>query len=236
MKVLVIMPTYNEVLNLEHSVAELFKHNPSVELLIVDDQSPDGTGQLADQLAAANASIRVMHRSGKNGLADAYKAGFAWGLENGFEYLVEMDADGSHRAEDLPGLLAKAPSSDLVIGSRWVAGGRVENWAWHRVMLSKWGNIYAKLMLASGVNDLTAGFRVYKASLLRQLNLEDLSVRGYSFQVEMTRKSEAAKATITEVPIVFIEREFGVSKMSNSIVLEAMWLVTRLGFRRLLKH
>ena len=236
MKVLVIMPTYNEALNLYTSVEELFKHNPAVNLLIVDDESPDGTGALANKLAAANAKIRVLHRTGKNGLADAYKAGFAWGLENGFDYLVEMDADGSHRAEDLPKLLAEAPTSDLVIGSRWVTGGSVENWAWSRVQLSKWGNIYARVMLASSINDLTAGFRVYKASLLRSLELTDLSARGYSFQVEMTRKSEAAKATITEVPITFVEREFGVSKMSNSIVLEAMWLVTRLGFRRLLEH
>ncbi len=236
MKTLVIMPTYNEVLNLRHSVEELFKHNPDVSLLIVDDQSPDGTGQLADELAAGNPAIQIMHRSGKSGLADAYKAGFAWGLERGFEYLVEMDADGSHRAEDLPALLTEAPSSELVIGSRWIAGGKVENWAWHRVMLSKWGNAYAHLMLASNVRDLTAGFRVYQAGLLSRLNLADLSARGYSFQVEMTRKSEKALAIITEVPITFVEREFGVSKMSKAIVLEAMLLVTKLGLKRIFRR
>lgn len=236
MKVLVIMPTYNEVLNLQHSVDELFKFNTGVSLLIVDDESPDGTGQLADQLAVGNSAITVLHRKGKNGLADAYKAGFAWGLEREFEFLVEMDADGSHRAEDLAALLAEAPSSDLVIGSRWIHGGKVENWAWHRVMLSKWGNAYAHCMLASNVRDLTAGFRVYKSSLLRQLDLSNLSARGYSFQVEMTRKSEQAMAIITEVPITFIEREFGVSKMSRAIVIEAMFLVTKLGLKRVFRR
>jgi dolichol-phosphate mannosyltransferase len=226
------MPTYNEALNLQHSVEELFRHNPDVNLLIVDDQSPDGTGRLANQLAAENLSIQVMHRTGKTGLADAYRAGFAWGLEHGFEYLIEMDADGSHRAEDLPTLLSEAPASELVIGSRWVIGGKVENWAWHRVMLSKWGNAYAHAMLGSSVRDMTSGFRVYQAGLLRRLKLDDLSARGYSFQVEMTRKSEQALATIAEVPITFIEREFGVSKMSRAIVLEAMWLVTKLGVNR----
>ena len=233
MKTLVIMPTYNESLNLEHSVSELFKFNTDVQLLIVDDNSPDGTGEMADALAAKNSHISVMHRKEKSGLAGAYKAGFAWGIERGYEYLVEMDADGSHRAEDLPRLLAKAESNDLVIGSRYVPGGKVENWPWHRLMLSRWGNVYAQYMLDSSTRDMTAGFRVYAASLLKKLHLDDLSARGYSFQVEMTRKSEEANAKIAEVPITFIEREFGVSKMSKGIVLEAMLLVTRLGLRRI---
>ena len=233
MKTLVIMPTYNESLNLEHSVSELFKFNTDVQLLIVDDNSPDGTGEMADALAAKNSHISVMHRKEKSGLAGAYKAGFAWGIERDYEYLVEMDADGSHRAEDLPRLLAKAESNDLVIGSRYVPGGKVENWPWHRLMLSRWGNVYAQYMLDSSTRDMTAGFRVYAASLLKKLHLDDLSARGYSFQVEMTRKSEEANAKIAEVPITFIEREFGVSKMSKGIVLEAMLLVTRLGLRRI---
>jgi dolichol-phosphate mannosyltransferase len=232
MNTLVIMPTYNEALNLEHSVADLFAHNPSVKLLIVDDNSPDGTGEIADKLAASDDRINVMHRTEKSGLAGAYKAGFAWGIERGFDYLVEMDADGSHRAVDLPKLLAAAPGHDLVIGSRWTKGGKVENWPWHRMMLSRWGNVYAQFMLASSTRDMTAGFRVYKASLLQRLDLENLSARGYSFQVEMTRKSEQAKARIVEVPITFIEREHGVSKMSRSIVIEAMLLVTKLGLKR----
>lgn len=233
MNTLVIMPTYNEALNLEHSVTELFAHNPAVKLLIVDDNSPDGTGRLADNLAAGNDRISVMHRQEKSGLAGAYKAGFAWGIERGFDFLVEMDADGSHRAQDLPKLLAAAPVNDLVIGSRWTKGGKVENWPWHRLMLSRWGNIYAQFMLASRTRDMTAGFRVYKAGLLQRLDLEHLSARGYSFQVEMTRKSEEAKAAIAEVPITFIEREHGVSKMSQSIVIEAMLLVTKLGLQRI---
>jgi dolichol-phosphate mannosyltransferase len=213
-------------------VADLFAHNPSVKLLIVDDNSPDGTGEIADKLAASDDRINVMHRTEKSGLAGAYKAGFAWGIERGFDYLVEMDADGSHRAVDLPKLLAAAPGHDLVIGSRWTKGGKVENWPWHRMMLSRWGNVYAQFMLASSTRDMTAGFRVYKASLLQRLDLENLSARGYSFQVEMTRKSEQAKARIVEVPITFIEREHGVSKMSRSIVIEAMLLVTKLGLKR----
>ena len=233
MNTLVIMPTYNEALNLEHSVSELFAHNPSVKLLVVDDNSPDGTGQIADTLAGLDDRITVMHRKEKSGLAGAYKSGFAWGIERGFDHLVEMDADGSHRAVDLPKLLAVAPGHELVIGSRWTKGGKVENWPWHRMMLSRWGNVYAQFMLASRTRDMTAGFRVYKASLIERLDLEHLSARGYSFQVEMTRKSEQANATIIEVPITFIEREHGVSKMSRSIVIEAMLLVTKLGIRRI---
>jgi dolichol-phosphate mannosyltransferase len=233
MKTLVIMPTYNESMNIEHSAGELLAHNPSVQLLIVDDNSPDGTGEIADRLAGLDDRITVMHRKEKAGLAGAYKAGFAWGLENGFDFLVEMDADGSHRAQDLPAMLAAASDHDLVIGSRWTKGGKVENWPWHRLMLSRWGNIYAQFMLASRTRDMTAGFRVYKASLLQRLDLEHLSARGYSFQVEMTRKSEQARATIKEVPITFIEREHGVSKMSQSIVVEAMLLVTKLGLKRI---
>jgi dolichol-phosphate mannosyltransferase len=232
MNTLVIMPTHNEAPNLEHSVADLFAHNPSVKLLIVDDNSPDGTGAMADTLASSDDRISVMHRTEKSGLAGAYKAGFAWGIEHGFDHLVEMDADGSHRAVDLPKLLAATPGHDLVIGSRWTKGGKVENWPWHRMMLSRWGNVYAQFMLASSTRDMTAGFRVYKASLLQRLDLENLSARGYSFQVEMTRKSEQAKARIIEVPITFIEREHGVSKMSRSIVIEAMLLVTKLGLKR----
>lgn len=234
MKTLVIMPTYNEAMNIEHSVEELFKYNPQVSLLIVDDSSPDSTGAIADKLALANKQITVLHRTAKTGLADAYKAGFAWGIENKFDLLIEMDADGSHRAEDLPRLLAKASSHELVIGSRWVNGGSVENWPAYRMLLSRAGNAYAKFMLGSKIKDMTAGFRVYQAQLLERLHLEDLAAHGYSFQVEMTRKCEQIGATIAEVPITFVEREHGVSKMSNAIVLEAMGLVTWLGIKRVL--
>ena len=234
MKTLVIMPTYNEAMNIEHSVEELFKYNSQVSLLIVDDSSPDSTGAIAEKLAAANQKITVLHRKTKTGLADAYKAGFAWGIANKFDYLVEMDADGSHRAEDLPKLLAKASAYELVIGSRWINGGSVENWPAYRMLLSRAGNSYANFMLGSKIKDLTAGFRVYQAQLLERLHLEDLAAHGYSFQVEMTRKCEQIGASIAEVPITFVEREHGVSKMSNAIVLEAMWLVTLLGLKRIL--
>ena len=235
MKTLVIMPTYNEAMNIEHSVEELFKYNPQVSLLIVDDCSPDSTGAIADKLALANRQITVLHRNAKTGLADAYKAGFAWGMEHKFELLIEMDADGSHRAQDLPKLLAQATSHELVIGSRWVSGGSVENWPAYRMLLSRGGNAYAKFMLGSKIKDMTAGFRVYQAQLLQRLHLKDLAAHGYSFQVEMTRKCEQIGASIAEVPITFVEREHGVSKMSNAIVLEAMWLVTKLGVQRLFK-
>ena len=228
------MPTYNEAMNLEHSVVEIFKHNPGVSLLIVDDASPDGTGAVADQLSAANNQISVLHRTAKTGLADAYKAGFDWGLKQKFDYLVEMDADGSHRAEDLPKLIAEANAHELVIGSRWVFGGSVQNWPAYRLALSRGGNAYAKLMLGSKIKDMTAGFRVYQAQLIERLHLEDLAAHGYSFQVEMTRKCERIGASIKEVPITFVEREHGVSKMSKFIVLEAMWLVTKLGLKRML--
>jgi len=227
------MPTYNEALNLQHSVTELFAHNSGIDLLIVDDASPDGTGNLADEFAKQNDRIQVLHRSTKTGLADAYRDGFNWGIARGYELLIEMDADGSHRAIDLPKLIAAAATNDLVIGSRWVPGGRVENWPWYRLLLSRWGNTYARLMLGSAVSDLTAGFRVYRATLLNQLDFEHLGAHGYSFQVEMTRKSQLAKARIVEVPITFVEREFGVSKMSQGIVFEAIWLVTKLGLQRI---
>lgn len=233
MKTLVIMPTYNEALNIEHSAEQLFKHNPHVSLLIVDDSSPDGTGALADKLALANKKITVLHRTAKTGLADAYKAGFAWGMQQKFDLLIEMDADGSHRAQDLPNLLAKASTHELVIGSRWVSGGSVENWPAYRMALSRGGNAYAKFMLGSKIKDMTAGFRVYQAQLIERLHLEDLAAHGYSFQVEMTRKCEQIHASIAEVPIMFVEREHGVSKMSNEIVFEAMWLVTKLGLKRI---
>ena len=232
MKTLVIMPTYNEAMNLEHSVAELFKHNAQVSLLIVDDASPDGTGDLAEKLAASDSRVKVLHRSEKNGLGPAYLAGFQWGFQHNYDFLVEMEADGSHRPQDRPALLALAESHDLVIGSRWVPGGAIKNWPASRQLISRIGNGYARFMLRSGIKDITAGFRVYRASFLQQLDLEHIASHGYSFQVEMAYRSRKAGGRIVEVPITFVEREHGVSKMSNAIVLEAMWLVTKLGLSR----
>jgi dolichol-phosphate mannosyltransferase len=228
---LVIMPTYNESLNLRHSVEELFKFNPNVSLLIVDDNSPDGTGELADELAKQFGETHVLHRTAKNGLGPAYLAGFKWAFERGFDRIVEMDADGSHRAEDLPMLLAE--DADLVIGSRWVSGGRVLNWPFMRKAISRTGNLYTRVMLGTSVRDMTAGFRVYRRSLLEQLELEKISSHGYSFQVEMAWRSLQKKASVKEVAIVFVERELGSSKMNSAIVLEALWLVTKWGVARL---
>jgi dolichol-phosphate mannosyltransferase len=226
------MPTFNERENLAHSIAELFKHNPAVDLLVVDDASPDGTGQLADHLAKTNERISVLHRSAKEGLGPAYLAGFDFGLRNGYKFLVEMDADGSHRAIDLPKLISASKTADLVIGSRWVAGGSVVNWPMFRKLISKAGNIYTRVLLRSKVRDMTAGFRIYRSEFLQKLNLDNVASHGYSFQVEMAWRSIQANARVAEVPITFVEREQGFSKMTGSIVVEALWLVTKWGLSR----
>ena len=230
------MPTFNEAGNIHHAVVELFKYNPAVDLLIVDDDSPDGTGVLADQLASTNSRIRVMHRKEKQGLGAAYIAGFKFAFDSDYDYVVEMDADGSHRAEDLPKLLAVCQSNDLVIGSRYVTGGSTENWPLHRQWLSKGGNFFAKLMLGSKLNDMTAGFRVFSVPFLKTMNLETINARGYSFQIEMAYRTIQQGGRTEEVPIVFIEREVGESKMSRAIVLEALVLMTKFGIRRLFRR
>lgn len=236
MKTLVMMPTYNEIQTLKRSVTDLFRHNPTVELLVIDDNSPDGTGALANKLAASQPAMHVLHRGSKEGLGKAYLAGISWGLANGFELLVQMDADGSHRAQDLPKLLDRAGLGDLVIGSRWVRGGAVRNWPWYRMFISRFGNFYAARMLGSNLGDLTAGFRVYGKDLLLQLPLENVAAQGYGFQVEMTKNVLAIGGKVTEVPIEFVERENGVSKMTLGIVLEAFVLATKWGIVRLTRR
>lgn len=230
------MPTFNEAGNIHHAVEDLFKYNPTVDLLIVDDDSPDGTGVLADQLGSSDSRIKVMHRKEKQGLGAAYIAGFKYAFESDYDYVVEMDADGSHRAEDLPKLLAVCESNDLVIGSRYVKGGSTENWPLHRRWLSKGGNFYAKLMLGTKLNDMTAGFRVFSVQFLKTMNLETINARGYSFQIEMAYRTIQLGGRTAEVPIVFIEREVGESKMSRAIVLEALVLMTKFGIRRLFRR
>ena len=230
------MPTFNEAGNINHAVDDLFKFNPSVDLLIVDDDSPDGTGALADEAAVRNTQIRVLHRKEKQGLGAAYIAGFKYAFESGYDYVVEMDADGSHRAEDLPKLLAVCESNDLVIGSRYVKGGSTENWPLHRQWLSKGGNFFAKLMLGTKLNDMTAGFRVFSVSFLKKMDLETINARGYSFQIEMAYRTTQQGGRTAEVPIVFIEREIGESKMSRDIVFEALVLMTKFGIKRLLRR
>ena len=234
-KYLVVLPTYNELESLPVVLERLFANNPQVNVLIVDDASPDGTGKLADRMAKADARIQVLHRDAKNGLGAAYIAGFRLGLAQRFDYLIEMDADGSHRSQDLVKLIEASTKADLVIGSRWVRGGAVENWAWHRVALSRFGNLYARTLLGVTIRDMTAGFRVFRADLLAKLIENDVASAGYSFQIEMAWRASRAGAVITEVPITFVEREFGSSKMSSAIVREALWLITRWGLRRLFR-
>jgi dolichol-phosphate mannosyltransferase len=230
------MPTFNEAGNINHAIEELFKYNQNVDLLIVDDDSPDGTGKLADQLASTNSRIKVMHRKEKQGLGAAYIAGFKRAFDSGYDYVVEMDADGSHRAEDLPKLLAVCELNDLVIGSRYVKGGSTENWPLHRQWLSKGGNLFAKMMLGTRLNDMTAGFRVFRVPFLKTLDLESINARGYSFQIEMAYRTIKQGGRVTEVPIVFIEREIGESKMSRAIVIEALVLMTKFGMKRLFRR
>jgi dolichol-phosphate mannosyltransferase len=232
-KTLVVIPTYNEIESLPGVVARLRASVPGADVLVVDDASPDGTGAWADEQGKTDPQVHALHRTGKQGLGTAYIQGFHWGLDRGYTVLVEMDADGSHRPEQLPYLLkAVDDGADLAIGSRWVKGGEVVGWPKRREALSRGGNIYVSIMLHLHVKDATAGFRAYRASLLRRIDLEGVQARGYGFQVDMTMRAVDAGARIVEVPISFPEREAGQSKMSGSIVKEAMLLVTQWGVKR----
>ncbi|MCZ3389307.1 MAG: polyprenol monophosphomannose synthase [Actinomycetia bacterium] len=234
--VLVIIPTYNERPSLPPIVQRVRAATPDAHILIVDDNSPDGTGDLADSLAAEDDHIEVLHRTAKNGLGAAYLAGFRWGMSRGFDVLVEMDADGSHRPEHLPAMLDALRCADAVIGSRWVPGGGVVNWPRHRQWLSQGGNRYTQLMLGLGVHDATAGYRAYRRSALERMDLSTVSSQGYCFQVDLTRRAAAAGLRIVEVPITFVEREQGDSKMSGAIVAEALWRVTQWGVTSRARH
>ena len=232
-KVAVIIPTYNERENLETIVSRVHASVPAASVLVVDDNSPDGTGEVADKLAAGDSRIEVLHRAGKSGLGSAYIAGFGWGLEHGYGAMVEMDADGSHQPEELPQLLAAAErGADLVIGSRWVPGGTVHNWPKSREVLSRGANVYTRLMLGIAVRDATGGFRVYRAGTLRALNLDDVASQGYCFQIDLTLRTLQAGLKVVEVPITFTERTRGASKMSRAIIAEAFWRVAQWGVTR----
>jgi dolichol-phosphate mannosyltransferase len=234
MRTLVIIPTYDEADNVEWIVSSVLEQQPDVDILIADDGSPDGTGKIADRLAVDDARVHVMHREGKQGLGSAYRAGFAWGLERGYDVLVEMDADGSHRPEDLGRLLdASAQGADLVLGSRWVPGGGVVNWPWYRKLISRGGTFYAQLMLGIPIKDATGGYRAFRRATLERLPLDEVASQGYCFQIDMARRVLDADMTIVEVPITFVERVRGESKMSGGIVREALWRVTVWGFERL---
>ena len=229
--ILVIIPTYNEVDNLERIVSRVHEHNPQVHVLVADDNSPDGTGDLADKLAARDQRVKVMHRPGKQGLGAAYMAGFAWGLENGYQLLIEMDADGSHRPEDLPSMLRALAEqrADLVIGSRYVKGGKIVNWPLSRQFLSRGGNTYIHLVMGLKVQDVTAGYRVFRRSTLERLGLDSVKSGGYIFQTDLTRRVNNLGLKIIEVPITFVEREIGQSKMNRSIMVESLWRATSWG-------
>jgi dolichol-phosphate mannosyltransferase len=234
MRPLVVIPTYNESENIERMVQRVHECLPEAGVLVVDDGSPDGTADLVEAAAPGYSDVHLLRRSGKSGLGSAYRAGFAWGLERGYDAFIEMDADFSHDPAALPRVVAPiAEGFDVSIGSRYVEGGSIPNWAWHRHLLSRGGNIYASVVLGLGVADSTAGYRCYAARILRQLDLDRIRAEGYGFQIEMTYRSKQHGAAITEVPISFVERAAGESKMSSFIVVEALALVTWWGLGRL---
>ena len=233
MNVLVVLPTFNESENIEHVLRRIRGAVPAATVLVVDDGSPDGTADIAERVGKEVGNIELLRRHEKSGLGSAYRAGFRWGLARGFDACVEMDADLSHQPEALPELIASLSSEcELVIGSRYVPGGSIPNWVWHRRLLSRGGSIYASTVLGLKVADATAGFRVYAASLLRRIDLDRIRADGYGFQIEMTYQARRAGAGVQEVPIRFVERELGQSKMSTSIVVEAFGLVTWWGIVR----
>jgi dolichol-phosphate mannosyltransferase len=235
---LIIVPTYNELVSAPLLVRRIFKYIPESNILVVDDGSPDKTADAIRELQQEFPTLHLLERKTKLGLGSAYRLGFTWGLERGYEELIEMDADLSHRVRDLKKMIdAKElqPDVDLVIGSRWIPGGKTENWSRGRELLSRAANLYVRAMLGLGVRDSTAGFRIYSASMLKRLNMESIKSEGYSFQIEMTRAVHELDGKMIEVPITFRERENGVSKMSKSIVREAMLLVTIWGLKRFLR-
>ena len=225
-RILVIIPTFNEIDTVTPIVARVRESVPNAEILIVDDNSPDGTGDLAQQIASSDSQVHVMHRLGKEGLGAAYLAGFGWALQEGYDVIVEMDADGSHLPEQLPRLLDALRDADLVLGSRWVDGGTVENWSKGRELLSRGGSLYSRILLGVPVHDVTGGFRAFKAQTLRQLDLHEVASQGYCFQVDLAWRATQRDLRVREVPITFVERTAGTSKMSRTIVFEALWRVT----------
>jgi dolichol-phosphate mannosyltransferase len=235
-RTVIVMPTYNERQNLESIAGRVRAAMPDADLLVVDDNSPDGTGDIADNLAATDPHIQVMHRTEKAGLGRAYIAGFGWALEAGYDVIVEMDADGSHQPEHLPSLVGALAHADLAIGSRWVPGGKVVNWPKSREALSRGANVYTRIMLGLGVRDATAGFRAYRASTLQKISLNQVESTGYCFQIDLTIRVAQAGLKIVEVPITFVEREHGSSKMSNRVVFEAFLRVAQWGIAQRLRR
>ncbi|MDX1657320.1 MAG: polyprenol monophosphomannose synthase [Nitriliruptorales bacterium] len=222
---LVVVPTYNERATLAEVVERTLAAPVGAHVLVVDDNSPDGTGMLADELAARHPEVEVLHREEKRGLGPAYRAGLSWGLERGYDVLVEMDADLSHDPGQLPDLVSALHHADLVIGSRYVPGGRIENWPWHRLLLSAGGNRYVQVVTGVPVRDATSGYRAYRRELLEEIDLLGIRSDGYSFQLEMVLRSWRLGFRVSETPITFVERREGASKISRAIVFEALWRV-----------
>jgi dolichol-phosphate mannosyltransferase len=231
-RTLVVLPTYNEAGTIGEVIGRALSSTPLVDVLVVDDNSPDGTGEIAEQIAAGESRVRVMHRPVKGGLGTAYLAGFRDGLDAGYEALIEMDSDLSHDPADVPRLIEAAAAADLVIGSRYVPGGGTEGWSRWRRRLSRAGTAYAKLMLGLPLSDATSGFRCYRRSVLEEIPLSEIQTQGYAFQIEMAWRTWILGFTTVEIPIVFTERRVGASKMSRRIVVEALAKVTRWGTRR----
>lgn len=231
-RVLVVVPTYNEKDNIKLITNGIREAAPSVFILIADDNSPDGTGQIADQLAAGDSHIKVLHRAAKAGLGAAYLEAFEYAKKENYDIVVEMDADGSHRPADLVKILAALENADVALGSRWVTGGEVVNWPLHREILSRGGNIYTRICLGIPIKDATGGFRAYRLSALAKMDIGNVQSQGYCFQVDMAWRAVRAKLKVVEVPITFVEREIGESKMSGDIVKEALWRVTVWGVQK----
>ncbi len=232
MRVLVVLPTYNEILNVERMLRTLRDVVPDAHVLVVDDASPDGTADAATAVGEALGEISILRRSAKNGLGGAYRAGFAWGIERGYDRFVEIDCDFSHDPRALPELLSASATHDVVIGSRYVTGGTIPNWSIPRLWLSRGGNQYASVMLSLRVKDSTAGYRVYSRDALDKIGYDTVTADGYGFQIEMTYRARLGGASIVEVPISFTDRTLGESKMSSAIVVEALWLVTKWALER----
>ena len=230
-RVLVIIPTYNEAENIRPIVGRVRRSVPSVDILVTDDNSPDGTGRIADELATADDHLFVLHRAGKQGLGAAYVAGFGWAKDKGYDVVVEMDADGSHAPEELPKLLDTLRGVDVVLGTRYVPGGSVHNWPLHRLALSRGGNVYIRMALGMPFRDATGGYRAYRMGVLDAIDVPTVASQGYSFQVELAWRAYRHGFRIAEVPITFTERERGASKMSGNSFKEQLRRVTGWGLR-----